>query len=119
MSNAIASAPSRATEQTDSPTAGLVAMAADVTDGGYTRAQLIEVLEHLAGRASTLSRLLMCVQSQATLEWEVTVMVDAAQTMANDIGATADRMSGSMICGDIDHWTFGPNFAALGKAGAA
>lgn len=74
-----------------------------------------QVLEAIAGHASTLNKVLMMLQSE-TDEWAVKVLIDAAQRMAQTLGAMADDAIGGDVCGDMHHWLYGPNFAAGGVA---
>lgn len=86
---------------------------------GYTREQLSMALEVIAGRTATLNRLLMMVQGGTPVSHECSVILDAAQAMAETIGAMADTASGAGIVGSHDAWNFGTEFADLGKADAA
>jgi hypothetical protein len=87
-------------------------------DSPYSERQLRSVLEHVAGTALTLDRVLM---SAGTAEegWETNVLIDAAQLLARQMGAMADSAIGGQIYGTSETWLYGPNFADLGKAGAA
>lgn len=85
---------------------------------GLTRKQLISVLEVAAGNLSTIDQVLM--QAQAEKEpWDLAVLIDAAQALVRHCGGMVDTAAGEAILGGHDRWNFGPNFADLGKAGAA
>lgn len=90
----------------------------DPANGPYNELQLRSVLEHVAGVALTLDRVLM---SAGTAEegWDTNVLIDAAQHLARQVGAMADSAIGGQIYGTSETWLYGPNFAAEGKAGAA
>ena len=85
---------------------------------GYTPAQLLMVLEFVAGTANTLNNILMMAQT-CEEQWECANLVDAAHGLAQHIGTAADQATGNTVIGDFGRWSYGPNFANLGKAGAA
>lgn len=74
-----------------------------------------QVLEAIAGHAFTLNKMLMVLQTE-TDEWAAKVLIDAAQCMAQTLGAMADDAIGGQIAGDMHHWLYGPNFANSGVA---
>ncbi len=87
-------------------------------DTPYSERQLRSVLEHVAGTALTLDRVLM---SAGTAEegWDTNVLIDAAQQLSRQLGAMADSAIGGQVYGTSETWLYGPGFADLGKAGAA
>ena len=87
-------------------------------DSPYSEPQLRSVLEHVAGAALTLDRVLMAAGT-AEEGWDTNVLIDAAQLLARQMGAMADSAIGGQIYGTSETWLYGPNFADLGKAGAA
>lgn len=74
-----------------------------------------QVLQAIAGHASTLNKMLMMLQTE-TDEWAAKVLIDAAQCMAEQLGAMADDAIGGEIASDMRHWFYGPNFATSGVA---
>ena len=72
-------------------------------------AQKDTVLEVIATRASTLHKLLMMIQTEEN-KWEAGVLVEAAQALAETIGAMADDATGGGIYGDVRQWFYGPLF---------
>ena len=83
-----------------------------------TREQLLCVLEVAANNLSTINTILMLAQEEPE-SFAVAGLVDAAQALTRHCGGMVDTAAGEAILGGHDHWNFGPNFAALGKAGAA
>lgn len=86
--------------------------------GPYNHAQLRSIITGIAGVAYTLDRVLMSAQV-AENDWDISVLIDTAQLLARQLGGMADSAVGGQIYGTHDTWNYGPNFAALGKAGAA
>lgn len=84
----------------------------------YSEPQLRSVLEHVADTALTLDRVLMAAGA-AEEGWDTNVLIDAAQHLSRQLGAMADSAIGGQIYGTSEKWLYGPNFADLGKAGAA
>ena len=76
-------------------------------------AQKDTVLEAIAIRSSTLSKLLMMIQTEED-KCEAGVLVDAAQQLAETIGAMADDATGGGIYGDVRQWFYGPLFNDVG-----
>lgn len=72
-----------------------------------------QVLQAIAGHASTLNKMLMMLQTE-TDEWAAKVLIDAAQCITQTLGAMADDALGGEIVGDAHHWFYGPNFATSG-----
>ena len=87
-------------------------------DSPYSERQLRSVLEHVADTALTLDRVLMAAGA-AEEDWDTNVLIDAAQHLSRQLGAMADSAIGGQIYGTSETWLYGPNFADLGKAGAA
>lgn len=87
-------------------------------DSPYSERQLRSVLEHVADTALTLDRVLMAAGA-AEKDWDTNVLIDAAQHLSRQLGAMADSAIGGQIYGTSETWLYGPNFADLGKAGAA
>jgi len=73
-----------------------------------TAEQFRLVLEAIAGRCDTLSRLL--AQAQCDEDFPAGVATDAAQALATSIGSMADSAVGGCIIGSHDRWSYGPNF---------
>lgn len=83
-----------------------------------TAAQLESVLAHIAGRALLLRSLL--IHASATDDRTTCLLSQqAAEALAEEIGALADDAIGGDVAGDFHSWHYGPNFADAGKAGAA
>ena len=76
------------------------------------------VLQTLAGYVSTLEQVLMAAQTSED-EYQTGVLIDSAVLLARYVGGLADNASGGGVCGNHDHWNYGPNFVSEGKAGAA
>lgn len=70
------------------------------------------VLELIAGRMDTLNSLLMMAKD-LTKEWEAATLIDAAQGIAEAIGAMADDAVGGVVRGDMHCWLYGGGFSAL------
>ena len=85
---------------------------------GLTRKQLVSVLEVAAGNLATLDQLLMLAQRTED-DFDTSAIIDAAQALARHCGGMVDAAAGEAILGGRDRWNFGPDFADLGKAGAA
>ncbi|MCT6720036.1 hypothetical protein [Acidovorax sp. K2F] len=83
-----------------------------------TRKQLLCVLEVAASNLATIDNILMQAQTEPD-SWALSGLVDAAQALARHCGGMVDTAAGEAILGGHDRWNFGPNFADLGKAGAA
>ncbi|MBV7460637.1 MULTISPECIES: hypothetical protein [unclassified Acidovorax] len=86
--------------------------------GPYNHAQLCAIITGIAEVALTLDRVLMSAQVTED-SWDKSVLIDTAQLFARQLGGMADSAVGGEIYGTHDVWNYGPNFAALGKAGAA
>lgn len=87
-----------------------------VGNANYSAAQLRAVLEFVASTANTLNKILMMAQTSEEV-WERARLVDAAQFIAQQIGAAADEGTGGTVVGSSARWNYGPTFAS--KAGAA
>lgn len=83
-----------------------------------TRKQLLCVLEVAAGNLATIDNILMQAQTEPD-SWALSGLVDAAQALTRHCGGMVDAAAGAAILGGHDRWNFGPNFADLGKVGAA
>ena len=88
-------------------------------DGAYTRGQMRAVLEFIAGQALTAQRMVLFATGHYRLDFDLANQLECVSSILQYIGATADTANGEQILGDFEHWTYGPNFADLGKAGAA
>ncbi|MGB3069786.1 MAG: hypothetical protein WBC18_14625 [Ottowia sp.] len=86
----------------------------DAKSGGLTQAQYKTVLQMIAARCDTLNHLLMQAQS-ADEGFDSDLAVDAAQAIAEQVGAMADVASGCNVVGDADRWNYGPNFKTAGQ----
>lgn len=86
--------------------------------GPYNHAQLCAIITGIASVALTLDRVLMLAQLPND-DWDTSVLIDTAQLLARQLGGMADSAVDGQIIGTHDVWNYGPNFAALGKAGAA
>lgn len=84
----------------------------------YNHAQLCAIITGIAEVALTLDRVLMSAQVTED-SWDKSVLIDTAQLLARQLGGMADSAVGGEMYGTHDVWNYGPNFAALGKAGAA
>ena len=84
----------------------------------YSPEQMRTVLEFVACTATTLEDLLI-VAAETNNPTSARTLIHSAKNLTQFIGATADRAAGESVVGDLDVWAHGPNFAALGKAGAA
>lgn len=80
---------------------------------GYSRAQMLCVLEFIAGAAHTSQHLLMLAQQSDEL-FEIQRMVDGVELVMRQIGGAADAASGSCIVGDFASWNCGPTFPRTG-----
>ncbi|CAN7504811.1 hypothetical protein LJR074_003506 [Acidovorax sp. LjRoot74] len=80
---------------------------------GYSRAQMLCVLEFIAGAAHTSQHLLMLAQQSDEL-FEIQRMVDGVELVMRQIGGAADAASGSGIVGDFASWNCGPTFPRTG-----
>lgn len=90
----------------------------DMGRSALTRKQLLCVLEVAASNLATIDNILMQAQTEPAsfaLSW----LVNAAQALTRHCGGMVDAAAGAAILGGHDDWNFGPNFADLGKAGAA
>lgn len=101
--------PSPPIRRADGPTDG---------KGPYNHAQLCAIITGIAEVALTLDRVLMSAQVTED-SWDKSVLIDTAQLLARQLGGMADSAVGGEMYGTHDVWNYGPNFAALGKAGAA
>lgn len=72
-----------------------------------------QVLAAIAGQANTLNKLLMVLQAEND-EWAAAVLVDAAQALAQTLGAMADDAIAGDVVGGLHDWFYGPNFKAGG-----
>lgn len=77
-----------------------------------TPEQLSTVIETIASEVATMRDLIM----RAMSDDEPDLYLDAARIIATSIGVKADSAVGCSIHGDANHWNYGPNFAAVGKA---
>lgn len=84
----------------------------------FTRKQLLCVLEVAASNLSTIDHILMMAQTEKE-PFALSGLVDAAQALTRYCGGMVDSAAGEAIIGGHNRWNFGPNFADLGKAGAA
>lgn len=82
-------------------------------EGEYSKSQQHRALEFIAGAAHTLHDLLLMAQV-AEESYEVSRLVDAAELMTRQIGASADTAVGAGIIGDFERWSYGPNFPREG-----
>lgn len=83
-----------------------------------TRKQLLTVLEVAASNLATIDNILMQAQTEKD-SWALAGLVDAAQALSRHCGGMVDTAAGEAVRGGHNYWNFGPNFADLGKAGAA
>lgn len=90
----------------------------DIGRSALTRKQLLCVLEVAANNLSTINNLLMLAQEEPEA-FAVAGLIDAAQALTRHCGGMVDTAAGEAILGGHDRWNFGPNFADLGKGGAA
>lgn len=90
----------------------------DASAERYTFEQYQIILETIAGRAATLNNVLLLLQSNQDAR-QGSVLTDAAQHLAEDIGVIADGANGFVVHRSAEDWHYGPNFAHAGKAGAA
>ena len=102
----------------DRPSPPIRRMEEEEPSDGYSRAQLKSALEFVAGAADSVSNILILSQS-ADGRREAAQLVEAAEIMVRHIGASADAAVGVTVIGNMERWTYGPNFADLGKDGAA
>lgn len=105
----------------DRPSPPIRRVEADSEDMGrsaLTRKQLLCVLEVAANNLSTINNILMLAQEEPEA-FAVAGLIDAAQALTRHSGGMVDAAAGEAILGGHDRWNFGPNFADLGKAGAA
>lgn len=102
----------------DRPSPPIRRMEEEEPSDGYSRAQLKSALEFVAGAADSVRNILILSQS-ADGRREAAQLVEAAEIMVRHIGASADAAVGVTVIGNMERWTYGPNFADLGKAGAA
>ena len=72
-------------------------------------AQQRHVLEVIAERMGTVNRVLMLLQTREHNDFEASILLDAAQFMAETVGAMADGANG----GDMSTWLCGAVFADL------
>lgn len=84
-----------------------------------THAQQRLALETIAGRMNTLHGLLMLLQSNELDDWATGTILDAAQSMAEAVGAMADDAAGGSVVGDVRRWLYGPLFAGATSPGRA
>ena len=82
-----------------------------IQSSALTPAQQALALEVIAGRMNTLNRLLMALQTNNLDACEEGTLVDAAQFMAQAVGALADDAVGGGVCGDMRYWFYGAAFA--------
>ena len=87
-------------------------------DSPYSEPQLRSVLSEIASVALSLDRVLLIAQN-AQEDSDVTALIDTAEILVRQLGGMADGAIGGDVYGTQDKWTYGPNFADLGKAGAA
>lgn len=90
----------------------------DASQVPYNQAQLFTVLTEVASVALTLSDVL-ALAGQSKDEWQMRTLIDSANVHARLLGAMADTAAGEQVLGGYNRWNFGPNFAEMGKAGAA
>lgn len=83
-----------------------------------TRKQLLCVLEVAASNLSAINNVLKLAQDEPA-SFALSGLVNAAQALTRHCGGMVDAAAGAAILGGHDDWNFGPNFADLGKAGAA
>lgn len=83
-----------------------------------TRKQLLCVLEAAASELSTVENILILAQTEKE-PFALAGLIDAAQALTTHCGGMVDSAAGGTVIGDHDRWNFGPNFADLGKVGAA
>lgn len=76
------------------------------------------VLQVIAGRMETLNDLLIMAQGYIT-DSETSVFIDAAQSMAEAIGAMADDATGGGVRGDMHCWLYGNLFSKLDATAGA
>src|SRR6218665_1862574 len=87
------------------------------TEDGPTRHQHGLAFERIASEADRLNRLLEKLQAEAGAHNDTTVL-DAAQAMAEHIGAIADRFAPYPLR-HSDEWTFGAGFVRAAREIAA
>lgn len=71
------------------------------------------ILEVIAGRMSTLHKIIILAQGSDGIARAV--QLDAAEAMACHIGSLVDDTTGGDICGDSNYWNYGQSFATAGK----
>lgn len=76
------------------------------------------VLEQIAERIWTLNCLLIEAQGVKT-DSETTVLINAAQAIAEAVGAMADDAVGGCVAGGFHSWLYGPLFATAASKGDA
>lgn len=82
---------------------------------GYSRAQLVMVLESIAEQMVALNGILKLARVSDDA-FECRSLVDAAQALAQGIGCIADHATGDEVLGDVGRWHCGPHFATAGEA---
>lgn len=92
--------------------------AADQEPCRLSRGQLLSVCEVAASNLVTVNQVLMQAQQERDA-CALAVLIDAAQTLTRHTGGMVDAAAGESVLGGHEYWNFGPNFASLGKAGAA
>lgn len=93
------------------------APAALLEHGKLSRAQLQLFVEVLAGELGTIDDLLKMAQS-CDEDWQHQRLLDAGQSMVQNLGAIVDHASGGKTRGSIGRWFCGPFFEELGGAEA-
>lgn len=83
-----------------------------------TRKQLLCVLEVAASNLSAINNILKLAQDEPA-SFALSGLVNAAQALTRHCGGMVDAAAGAAILGGHDDWNFGPNYADLGKVGAA
>lgn len=82
---------------------------------GYSRAQLLLILENITMDLAALKELLALAQ-RTDDAWSRACLVDAGYSMAQAIGCVADDATGGVVIGDIGRWHCGDGFADAGSA---
>lgn len=86
-----------------------------IQSDGYSRAQLLLILENITTDLAALKEVLGLAQ-RSDDAWARACLVDAGYSMAQAIGCVADDATGGLVIGGIGHWHCGPSFSDAGGA---
>lgn len=84
-----------------------------IESDGYSRAQLLLILENITEDLAALKEILALAQ-RSDDAWARACLVNAGYSMAQAIGCVADDATGGLVIGDIGRWHCGPSFADAG-----